>query len=54
MDKRYRYTYRELAAMSASELDRLAQAHGLEPERMAQMRNSEIITHIIRKQAGLK
>ena len=53
MDKRHRYTYRQLAAMSARELDSIALEKGLNPEVLKGMRNNEIITFIIRKQANL-
>lgn len=48
-----RYTYRQLAAMSARELDSIALEKGLNPEVLKGMRNNEIITFIIRKQANL-
>ncbi len=48
-----RYTYRQLAAMSARELDNVAMHYGLVPAQLQGMRNNEIITFIIRKQANL-
>ena len=39
--------------MSARELDSIALEKGLNPEVLKGMRNNEIITYIIRKQANL-
>ena len=46
-----RYTYKQLTNMRAVELDTVAMYYGLSEYELVNMRNSEIISYVLNKQA---